>query len=129
MGMFDRISSFFKGLNKTPDVKKDDKYEDYMKSKLASEIIDLVDQIKRINSFDSSIWNLNNISSNQLERRGLAELERLHSSLNNRLLELTKQSERSSLRRQELEESKWSGQKPRNLTDHEFDRFQRDDER
>lgn len=126
MGMLDNIKNFFKGSNNTQVVQEDDSYK---KSMLATQIVNAIDKIKRINSFDSSIWNLSNVSSYDLQRKSLAELERLQASLDSRLSELTKQSQRRSPERESLEESKWTGQKPKNMTDHDFDRFQRDDGR
>ncbi len=126
MGMFDNFRNLFKGSSKAPVAMEEDSYK---KSMLATQIVNLVDKIKRKNSFDSSIWNLNNISSSQLERRSLAELEGLKSTLDSKLSELTRQSQRKDQRMESLEASKWTGQKPKGLTDHEFDRFQRDESR
>lgn len=126
MGMFDNIRNIFKGSDNATVVKEDDRAK---KAMLATEIINLVDKIKRVNSFDSSIWNLSNASSQQLQRRSVAELESLRASLSSRIAELTTQSKASSSRRESLEASKWTGQRPQGLTEHEFDRFQRDDER
>jgi len=125
MGILDNLRNLFKSPDNIPVVQEDT----YRKSKLAGEIVNLVDEIKRINSFDSSIWNLANTSSYELEKRSLAELERLQASLYNRRSELIKQSQRKSTERENLEAARWTGQKPQNLTNHEFDRFQRDDER
>lgn len=105
---------------------KEDSFE---KSRLATQIVNLVDKIKRINSFDSSIWNLSNVSSTELQRKSLAELEQIHSSLNARLSVLVKQSGKESPTREALEASKWTGRKPEHLTNHEFDRYQRDEGR
>lgn len=126
MGMFNNLRNFFSGSNNIPIEQEEDINR---KSRLAEQIVDLVDKIKRINSFDSSIWNLNNISSSQLERKGLDELEQLYSKLSSRYLELTKQSQRGNQAKEDLEAAKWTGQKPNNLTDHEFDRWQRDESR
>lgn len=126
MGMMDNIRNFFRGSNNTPVIQEDDSYK---KSMLATQIVNSIDKIKRINSFDSSIWNLSNTSTYDLQRKSLAELERIQSSLDSRLSELTRQSQRRNPQRESLEESKWTGQKPRNMSDHDFDRFQRDDER
>lgn len=126
MGMFDKLRDFFKGSEADSVVEKDDTYE---KSMLAAKIIDVVNAIKRINSFDSSIWNLNNVSSSELKSRSLADLEQLYSRLSGRLSEISKQEQRGDKRREDLEASKWTGQKPKHLTDYEFDRFQRDEGR
>lgn len=127
MGLMDNIRGFFsasKNIQST-QTQVDSEYE---KSRLAEKIVDLIDKIKRINSFDSSIWNLSNVSSYELKRRSLDELKRLHSDLENRLLELDKQSKRIDPRKEALEASKWTGQKPQSMSRHDFDRFQRDDD-
>lgn len=122
MGLLDNIKKSFIGSKNTKTVQVDDSSKKIM---LATKIINLRDQIKSINSFDSSIWNLSNATTNNLQRRNLAELEKIYSTLNDRLLELAEQSKKSDLRRETLEKSKWTGQKPKNMTDYEFDRFQR----
>ena len=94
---------------------------------LAAQILDLVNGIKRINSFDSSLWNLTNTSSSMLERKSLPELEKLHQSLSNRYERLAQQSKRRNPEMEALEAAKWTGQKPEHLTDAEFDRWQRDE--
>lgn len=124
MGIIDNVRNFFKGSNNVSVEQEEDTYK---KSMLATKIVNLVDKIKRINSFDSSIWNLNNVSSYELERKSLDELEQLYSSLSSRLLVLTKQHQRESQEREAYEDAKWTGQKPENLTNQEFDRFQRYD--
>ena len=126
MGMLDNIKNFFRGSKSEPEVRQDDPYK---KSMLISQIMNSIDRIKRINSFDSSIWNLSNVSSYDLQRKSLAELESMQAKLSGRLLELDKQSQRKDPRREALEESRWTGQKPQNMTNHDFDRFQRDDGR
>lgn len=128
MGLMDNIREFFSGSENVqashPQVN-----EEYEKSRLADRIVDLVGKIKKINSFDSSIWNLSNVSSYELKRKSLDELQNLISSLENRLSALNRQSQIGNSRNEELEASKWTGQKPRNMSDFDFDRFQRDDER
>ena len=122
MGLLDNIKKSFIGSKNTKTVQVDDSSKKIM---LATKIINLRDKIKSINSFDSSIWNLSNATTNNLQRRSLAELEKICSTLNARLSEITEQSKKSDLRRETLEKSKWTGQKPKNMTDYEFDRFQR----
>ena len=126
MGIIDNLRNLFKGSDKTPVVQEEDKLK---KATLAREIVNLVNEIKKINSFDSCVWNLSNVTTSDLMRRSLTELEQIHSSLNSRLSELTRQSQRSNPKQEALEYARWTGQKPKNFTDHEFDRFQRDDER
>ncbi len=127
MGMLDSIKKFLgMGEKKEQTVQRDDSME---KSMLASQIVDLAGRIQKINSFDSSVWNIANTSTYSLQRKSLSELQSMHASLSGRLADLTKQSEQGSRRREDLEASKWTGQKPRGMTDHDFDRFQRDDDR
>lgn len=125
MGMFDNLRNFFKGSNNNSVVQEDT----YEKSMLASEIVNLVYEIKRINTFDSILWNLNNVSISELERKSSEELKRIHSNLKNRHAELTTQKQTRNITREKLEEAKWTGQKPKGLTDYEFDRLQRDEGR
>lgn len=125
MGLLNNLRGFFSGSKNTQAVQVEDEYE---KSRLAEKIVDLVGRIKRINSFDSSVWNLSNVSSYELKRKSLDELQRLNSSLENRLSELDRQGQRRDPRREALEASKWTGQKPRNMSDHDFDVFQRGDD-
>lgn len=127
MRLLDNIREFFSGSKNTqtshPQVN-----EEYEKSSLADKILDLIDSIKRINSLDSSIWNLSNISSYELKRKSLVELQNLSSNLENRLSELSRQSQRRDSSRESLEASKWTGQKPKNMSNLDFDRFQRSDD-
>ncbi len=128
MGLIDNIRGFFSGSRNTQTTQPKVN-EEYEKSRLANRIVDLVGKIKRINSFDSSIWNLSNVYSYELMRKSLDELQRLNSSLENRLLELEKQEQkRNSNRDSYLEECKWTGQKPKYMSDHDFDVFQRSDD-
>lgn len=127
MGLMNNIRGFFSS-SKNTQTTQPQVNEEYEKSKLADRIVDLVGKIKRINSFDSSVWNLSNVSSYELKRKSLDELQRLNSSLENRLLELDRQNQRSNLSRESLEASKWTGQKPKNMSDYDFDRFQRSDD-
>lgn len=127
MGLMDNIHGFFSGSKNTqtshPQIN-----EEYEKSRLADRIVDLIGRIKKINSFDSIVWNLSNVSSSDLKRKSLDELQRLKSSLENRLSELVRQSQRRDPNRESLEASKWTGQKPKHMSDLDFDRFQRDDD-
>ena len=129
MGLMDNIRKFFSGSKNVQSTQPQVNNE-AEKSRLAEKIVDLVDKIKRINSFDSSVWNLSNTSSYDLKRKSLDELQRLHSNLENRLGELNKQkqTQQANPERESLEASKWTGQKPRDMSDVEFDRFQRDDD-
>ena len=102
----------------------------YQKLALSKEIISLVNEIKRRATFDSILWNLNNVSTSELERKSLEELNQISSNLKRRLVELTTtQKQTRDITREKLEEAKWTGQKPRGLTDYEFDRLQRDEAR
>ena len=127
MGLIDNIRSFF-SASKNTQTMQPQVNEEYEKSKLANRIVDLVGKIQKINSFDSSVWNLSNVSSYALKKKSLDELQRLNASLENRLFELNRQKQRSNPSRESLEASKWTGQKPRNMSDLDFDRFQRGDD-
>ena len=127
MGLMDNIRGFFLGSKNTQTTQPQIN-EEYEKSRLTDRIVDLIGKIKRINSFDSSIWNLSNVSSYELKRKSLNELQKLNSSLENRLSELDRQSQRRNPIVEELEASKWTGQKPKNMSDLDFDRFQRSDD-
>jgi len=127
MGMLDNFKKLFnKNSEEIQEVEPEDSYK---KSMLASQIVDLVNKIQRINSFDSSVWNLANVSSYELERRSQDELENLHSSLSRRLLELEEEKQRRGSSRERLEEAKWTGRKPENMSNKDFDRLQRDEGR
>lgn len=95
---------------------------------MAEKIVDLVNKIQRINSFDNSIWNLSNVSSYELRRKSLNELQRLQSSLENRLTELDTKKQKTNSEREALEASKWTGEKPKYMSNRDFDRFQRSDD-
>ena len=129
MGMLDNLRNRFKSSKKEEiaDRQRQQQEERYRKSMLAAQILDLVNGIKRINSFDSSLWNLTNTSSSMLERKSLPELEKLHQSLSNRYERLAQQSKRRNPEMEALEAAKWTGQKPEHLTDAEFDRWQRNE--
>lgn len=64
-------------------------------------------------------------SRNNQPTQPLDELQRLNASLESRLSELSRQNQRRNPRAEELEASKWTGQKPQNMGDYDFDRFQR----
>ncbi len=129
MGMLDNLRNRFKGSKdaQIADIKNKRQAEEYEKSMLATQIVNLIGQIKKINSFDSSIWNLSNTSTDALKRKSVEELEKLQQSLSRRQQQLIQQSQRENPRSEALEEAKWTGQKPKHLTDAEFDRWQRDD--
>lgn len=127
MGLMDNLRNFFSGSRNT-QVAEVQKNVEYEKSILAENIVDLVTNIKRLNSFDSSVWNLSNISSYQLKSKSLDELQKLNSSLEKRLSELNKKSTRIDPKREQLEASKWLGQKPEHMSNLDFDRFQRSDD-
>ena len=127
MGLMDNIRGFFSGSRNNQPAQPQVN-EEYEKSRLADSIVNLVDRIKRINSFDSSVWNLSNVSSYELKRKSLDELQKLNVSLESRLSELNIQKQRGNPGAEELEASKWTGQKPQNMSTHDFDRFQRSDD-
>lgn len=125
MGLLDNIRGFFSSSKNAQPMQLDDENE---KQRLAEKIVNLIGKIKKVNSFDSSIWNLSNISSYELKSKSLDELKRLNSSLESRLAELDRRSQVTSSSRESLEASKWTGQKPQNMNNKEFDRFQRSDD-
>ena len=125
MGLLDNLKGLFSGSKNTQTVQVNDEYE---KSRLSEQIVDLVNKIKRINSFDSSIWNIANVSSYDLKRRSLDELTRLHSSLERRLFELDRQSQRGNSRMEAAEAAKWTGRPTQNMTNADLDRFQKGDD-
>ena len=130
MGLMDNIRGFFSG-SKNNQTAQPQINEDYEKSRLADIIVDLIYRIKKINCFDSVLWNLSNVSSYDLQRKSLNELQKINSTLKNRLEELNKQKQTRDPKREAIEENieaaKWTGQKPKNMSDHDFDRLQRDD--
>lgn len=125
MGLLSNIRGFFSSSKNAQPMQLDDENE---KQRLAEKIVNLIGKIKKVNSFDSSIWNLSNISSYELKSKNLDELKRLNSSLESRLAELDRRSQVTSSSRESLEASKWTGQKPQNMTNKDFDRFQRSDD-
>lgn len=127
MGLIDNIRGFFSG-SKNMQAEQFDLNDEYEKSILAEKIVDLVNKIQRINSFDNSIWNLSNVSSYELKRKSLNELQKMSSSLENRLTELDRKKQRPNPERDALEASKWTGEKPKHMSNRDFDRFQRSDD-
>lgn len=127
MGFLDNLRNFFSRSNKKEQAQPEDNFK---KSSLATQIVNLVDKINRINSFDGSIRGLTNVRSYELERRSLAELEQLKGTLENRLnlLDLTKQPGEKNAEREALERSRWTGEKTQNMTDHDLDVYQRSDD-
>lgn len=125
MGLLDNLKGLFSSSKNAQPVQVTDDYE---KTRLSEQIVDLVTKIKRINSFDSSIWNLANTSSYDLKRKSLDELTRLHSSLTNRVSELEKQSQSRNLKMEATESAKWTGRPTPNMTNVDLDRFQKGDD-
>lgn len=125
MGLLDNLKELFASPKNAQPVQVTD---DYQKARLSEQIVDLITKIKRINSFDSSIWNLANTSSYDLKRKSLDELTRLHSSLTNRVSELEKQSQSKNLKMEATEAAKWTGRPTQNMTNADLDRFQKGDD-
>lgn len=126
MALIDTIRGFFSNP-KNSQTKQVQPNKEYEKSRLIERILDLIGNIKKKNSFDSSIWSLANITSSELRMKKLSDLQKLCSSLENRLAELNNQRQNSS-QRESLEASKWTGQKPGYMSSLDFDRFQRSDD-
>lgn len=119
MGLFDK-------LRKKKLVSQENQYvQENKKVKLIEEIMDFIFQIERINSFDSSIWNLANTNTFNLKRKSLEELTKLHTNLQNRLSELNRQSQRGNPEQERIERAKWTGEKPQNVSSHDLDWSQR----
>lgn len=123
MGMIDTLRKIFKDSNNRPLIPEDDSGK---KEILATQIVNLVDKIKKINSFDSCLWNLRNVTTYSLKSKSLGELQTLHSSLTNRLEKLTNLKTKANQTYQDLEAAKWTGEKPTHLSNHDFDRLQND---
>lgn len=129
MGLIDNIRGIFSRSNNNQQTyQQPQRNEEYEKARIAEKIIDLVGKIKKINTFDSSLWNLSNVSINILNRKNLDELNKIYYTLENRLSELTRQGQRSNSNRDALEESKWTGQRINNMSSQDLDRFQRGDD-
>lgn len=126
MGILSKLGNLLRGSSDTEIVVQDDPYK---KSRLVSEIINLIGTIQKINSFDSSIWNLSRLSRDDLERKSLGELEDMKKNLETRYSQLTKQTQGGNAQREAYNRALWTGEKPSNLTNHEFDRAQRNDGR
>ena len=127
MGLIDNIREFFSGSKNTQQ-QTSRINEEHEKTILANRIVDLVHQIQSIDSFDSTIWNLANVSSYDLAKKKLEDLQKLNSTLESKLSRLSRESQRINPAREALEASKWTGQKPENMTDLDFDRWQRSDD-
>jgi hypothetical protein len=124
MGLMDNIRGFFSSST-NPQTSQPQIDEEYEKSRLAEKIVNLIGKIKTINCFDSSIWNLSNTSSYELQRRyNLTDLKNLHSTLEKRLAELSRPSQRSNSN-VALADALWTGTKSKDMTTNEFDRAQR----
>lgn len=122
MGILSKLGNLLKGSNDTEIVVQDDSYE---KSRIVSEIINLISSIKRIDSFDISVHNLSKISRYDLERKSLDELKEIRHNLEIKHSHLNKQSQRQDSEREAYNRALWTGEKPSNLTNYEFDRAQR----
>lgn len=123
MGLMDKIRGLFNGSNNTPVVQEDR----YAKSRLATDIVNLVGKINRINCFDGSIRGLANMSSYELERKSMEELEQLHANLSNKYDGLVQQRQRNNERNEAAIAAKWTGQRTAGMTEHDLDHYQRGD--
>ena len=125
MGLFDNLKEKFSGSKNMQPIQREDPYE---KARLCEQIVDLVNKIKRINSFDSSIWNLANASVEGLKRRSLEELTNIKFNLESRLSELQAQSQRPNSSMQAAEASKWTGRPTQDMSNRDLGRFQEGDD-
>lgn len=126
MGLFDNLKEKFSGSKNMQPIQREDSYE---KARLCEQIVDLVNKIKRINSFDSSIWNLANASVEGLKRRSLEELTNIKFSLESRLSELQAQSQRPNSSMQAAEAAKWTGRPAPGQSENDLGRSQEYDDR
>lgn len=124
MGILGKLRSFFNSSNNTPIVQQEDRYA---KSSLATNIVNLANKINRINCFDNSVRGLTNISTSELERKSMEELERIYVSLTNKYEGLVQQRQQNSERSDAIIAAKWTGQRTPDMTDHDLDSFQRGD--
>ena len=126
MGLFDNIRGWFSGSKDTqaPQMRVNEEQE---KARLSERIVDLVDKIKRKNSFDAEIWNLSNANVNMLKRKSLNELQMIESRLSRRIDQLNNEGQRRNSAAEDLEASRWTGVRPQHMNTQEFDRFQKDD--
>ena len=122
MGLLD----FFKG--KKEEKPQSNINEEYEKSMLAGKIVDSVNKIKRINSFDSSIWNLSNITDVSLKRKSLDELNKIYISLQNRISEIDRSNNGRNSITEDIERAKWTGQRTNEMSRKDLDNLQKDDD-
>ncbi|MBQ7410735.1 MAG: hypothetical protein IJW20_05085 [Clostridia bacterium] len=126
MGLLDNLKKALSGSkSNSQPVQVDNEYE---KQRLSAQIIDLANGIKRINSFDRSVWNLNASSTYELRRKSLDELRKIHSDLSSRLAELQGQSKRPNKNREDLEAARWTGVPVKGMSNRDLDRFQKGDD-
>ena len=126
MGLLDKIRNAFSKSNEPFDPVAQLQEEESKKSELASNILNSITKIKRINSLDRSLWNLSNLDLYELKNKRLTELEKINRNLDNRLQEL--KTQKNNYNRDSIEESKWTGQMPKDFSKQDFDRLQRSDD-
>ena len=124
MGLIDKLRGFINGSNNTPVVHEEDKY---VKSRLATDIVNLVGKINRINCFDGSIRGLTNMSNCELEKRSVSEFQQLHANLSNKYAALIQQRDQNNAKNDAAIAAKWSGQRTPGMTAHDLDFSQRGD--
>lgn len=127
MGLVDKLKEFLNGSEKNQVVRE----SPWEKRDLARDVMGLIDEIKRIDSFDRTVWNMGYMSEYTLaDSKTTDELKRMKNSLNKRLLELQKQKENVNLRgSSEYEKALWTGEKPKGWTDRDLDLAQTRDDR
>lgn len=124
MGLIDKLRGFINSSNNTPIVPEEDKY---VKSRLATDIVNLVSKINRINCFDGSIRGLTNMSNYELEKRSVSELQQLHTSLSNKYAGLIQQRDQNNAKNDAAIAARWTGQRAPGQTDRDLDFSQRGD--
>lgn len=127
MGLLDNLKKFF-SVGSEREINFENVNDDFEKEKLSSRIVNLVDKIQRINSFDSSVWNMSNVSTFELKRKSVDELRKICVSLENRLVVLEGQKKSNNNSRDALEEAKWTGKQIQGMSKSDLDRAQREDD-
>jgi hypothetical protein len=125
MGIFDKLRELFNGNENYQPAQMQAQNNDYEKMQLCEQIVDLVRRISMKDTLNTKIRSLQNISVSRLQMKDFDELNRLHSSLTNELNMIDQRAQRRNSQSEELEASRWTGNKQRGQTDHDFDWGQR----
>ena len=101
--------------------------EQWERSSLITDVSNLAGKLARINSFDREAMKYSRMSSYQFGDMSIDDLRQIKESLSGKIKSEEAKREGYMRKSRELEEAKWSGIKPQGMTDHDFDRWQRDD--